>query len=80
MSDAEAAAEIVNAIVAEARKGECVYCHGEILSKARDDATPEKLKPYLKESVSYCLLFGRWDGDNSWGRGAPPATALFDNG
>lgn len=56
MSDAEAAAEIVNAIVAEARKGECVYCHGEILSKARDDATPEKLKPYLKsvgEVASY---------------------------
>ncbi|MES1951650.1 hypothetical protein S4A8_12387 [Salinisphaera sp. S4-8] len=47
MSEAKAAAEIVNAIVARARKGECIYCHGEILSKARDGATPDQLKPYL---------------------------------
>lgn len=56
MSDAEEAAVMVNAIVEKARKGECVYCHGEILSKARDDASAEKLKPYLKpvgEVASY---------------------------
>ncbi|MBB3063686.1 DUF7380 domain-containing protein [Microbulbifer rhizosphaerae] len=56
MSKVEDSVNIVNEIVFSARKGECTYCHGEILARARNSETPAEISEYLKpigEVASY---------------------------